>query len=409
MGLGITAWFPVGILPKTNRKRYEKYFSELLGVVPHWNPSFYSDEHGFRLKLVPFEEDVYGSWQDGKLCITAKTNSAGPGYHAYLVDILDRLGIKPTAVEDEAGYYETRDYAALQNEMAHWLKSVSYAIVGIMDKDDASNLAVSLGVDWLPVNNLKNTACCPLGFFGKEFFQKAQDGADVTSEFFLWWNREQDAVFFKNTATYLILCEVNWLKPALENEKITITAALECLEKAYRINPDLWYPAAEWLELAELMDNASLQEELKARFGDVCKATLGYKRDKITSNVHGWRVTHSGKMHLDFESDSDVYWDGKRTIRLTSFTVDFNEDVQNKSKSLLEDATATEPRYEPFHLNDEKVVAKIMHSQDEENGQSLWITSFIAAHENNLLFITLLYEDEADRSWAIDVCNSVTR
>ena len=147
MGLGITAWFPVGILPKTNKKRYEKYFSELPGVVPHWKPRFYSDSHGFRLKLVPFEEDVYGNWQNGKLCISAKTNSAGPGYHAYLIDILDGLGVKPTSVEDEAGYYETRDYTALQNEMAHWLKVVGSMVVDAIDKG-SSNLAVSLSMDW---------------------------------------------------------------------------------------------------------------------------------------------------------------------------------------------------------------------------------------------------------------------
>ena len=408
MGLGITAWFPVGILPKTNKKRYEKYFSELPGVVPHWKPSFYSDSHGFRLKLVPFEEDIYGSWQDGKLCISAKTNSAGPGYHAYLIDILDGLGIKPTSVEDEAGYYETRDYKVLQNEMAHWLKCVGSMVVEAIDKG-SSNLAVSLSMDWFPVNGLENTVCCPLGFFGKEFFQKAQAGEDVASDFFLWWNKEQDAVFFKNAATNLILCEVNWLKPELENEKVAITAAIECLEKAYRINSDLEYPSAEWLELAELMDNASLKEELKARFGNTCKATLGYKRGKISSNAYGWRVIHSGKMHLDLESSSYVYWDDKKTIRLTSFTVEFKEDVQNKSEMLLENATESEPGYEPFRLSNETIAAKIMHKQGEENGQIQWETYFAAAHENSLLLITLFYEDEADRGWAIDVCNSVTR
>ena len=85
------------------------------------------------------------------------------------------------------------------------------------------------------------------------------------------------------------------------------------------------------------------------------------------------------------------------------------EDVQNKSPLLLDNLTEFGLRYEPFNLKDEKITAKIAHSQEEENGQIFWVTSFMAAHENSLLVITLYYEDDADRSWAIDVCSSVTR
>ena len=98
MGLGFTMCFPVGNGANTSKEYYEKYFSGLSSVVPEWNTIFSSDDEGFRLKLVPFEENVYGNWEDGQLRISARTNSAGPGYHAYLIDVMDKLGTAPLEV-----------------------------------------------------------------------------------------------------------------------------------------------------------------------------------------------------------------------------------------------------------------------------------------------------------------------
>ena len=407
MGLGLTMYFPVG--KKTSKKFYEKYFSELPSVIPSWSTSCFFDETGFRIKLVPFEEDVYGEWEDGKLCISAKTNSAGPGYHAYLVDVLDKLGVAPIEVEDETGYYESRNFAALQDEMAGWLKGLSEQILEMYVNDDYANLAVSLSIDWFPEGD-GHFACCPLGYFEKDFFERAKNGEDVAPEFFIWWNQSQDAVFFRNTAMYMIWCENNWLPPQTDTEHEIIAATLDCLDKAYTLNPNLDYPAAEWIELAALSENKSLLKTLRLRYKEIKKPCIGYNHGLISRGINGWRVTCSGKMHSDTEDDGTlVWWDDDRTIRVSAFSVRFKEEITNKSEHLLASATENETGCQPFSLRNPEIAACIQHGQIEENGEPLLQTRLTAALDNELIIISLFYVDKNDSKWATEVCASVAR
>ncbi|MCL1926778.1 MAG: hypothetical protein FWF95_06565 [Syntrophorhabdaceae bacterium] len=409
MGLGITIKFPVGQCSKTDKEFYKKYFTGLRSVVPDWNISCFSGDAGFRVKLVPFEEDIYCTWEDEILCIYAKTNSAGPGYHAYLIDVLDGLGVTPVEVEDETKYYNNRNFSLLQNEMAAWLHGLSNKLLEMSEEGGYSNIAVSLSIDSTPQTD-EHFTCCPLGYFEKDFFEKVKEGEPAGIKFFPWWNKPQDALFFKNAAMNLILCEINWLPPETATEQEAVAAALGCLEKAYALNPDLEYPVAEWIEIARISGNESLVKKLHSRFGITGSGKLGYKRGFVSSNYNGWRFTHSGQMHFDREEDgSPVWWDSGKTIRVSTFSVQFKEDTVNKSESLLRSATEKEAGYEPLALRNSEIAASIQHTQIEENGEPLFQTRLAAALNNELVIMSLFYVDANDREWAVKVCASVAR
>ncbi|MCL2711400.1 MAG: hypothetical protein FWE95_11020 [Planctomycetaceae bacterium] len=408
MGLGITVWFPVGQSRDNSRERYEAYFRQIPSVVPNWEPSNFFGKDGFRVTLVPFEEEVYGSWEDGGLRIEAKTNSAGPGYHAYLVDLLDELSVAPTEIEDETGYYSNRDFRSLQNEMGDWLKGLSKHLLEM--PNDCTNLAISLPVDFCVPDSSEHFTRCPLGYFDRKFFERSQSGEPVGPEFFLWWNQPQDALFFRNVALRLIWCKINWLSPQTEEEHKIIAATLDCLEQAYTLESCLDYPAAEWIELAQLTGNKSLVQTLYSRYGDSKKACLGYQRGNVRQNVCGWSFARSGRMHSDYEEDGGlVLWDDNRTIRLSSISAQLNEDIANKSEYLLHSITENDKDCESFSLCNPKIAACVQHSQIEENGEPLYQTRLVAALDEQLLIMSLYYVDMADRDWAIDVCASVTR
>jgi hypothetical protein len=410
MGLGFSMKLPAGRLAKKSRKQYEQYFGSLKPVIPDWNPVSTFEDAGFLVKLVPFEEEIYGTWENGDLRISAKTSSAGPGYHAYLVDLIDGLGVAPLEVKDDTGYYDARNYSALQDEMSGWLRILSEQLIKMGDSgQDYAALSVSLRIDGFP-EATGHFACCPLGYYEREFVEMALSGQNLGPEFFVWWNQQQDALFYRNAALCQILSDVNWLMPRSSGERLSVSSALGCLEIAFGLDPYLAYPAAEWLELARLSGDAALAEAIRSRFGAVGQATLGYNRGIISSEMHGWRFSHSGMMHAEFEDEGETYvhWDGKRTIRVSSLTVEFNGNPPNKSEMLLASATAKES-YEPFRLRNADIPAKILHKQIEENGKPLWSTSLNAAMENELLVMSLYYEDEADREWALGVCASVAR
>jgi len=408
MGLGFTMRFPVHKRKGLLREQYEAYFKGLTSPVPNWDVFTFFGDNWFEVRLVPFEESLYGEWVGDDLMLSSKTNSAGPGYHAYLIEVLDGLGVKPTNVDDETGYYKSRDYAALQAQMAQWLQSMSVVLTDAMGKD-FSNFAVSIALDWMPRTD-DQLVCCPLGGFNKAFFERAKQGGDVGAEFFLWWNKGRDALFYRNTALNMLLYAVNWLAPETNAERLDIAAALACLEQAYALDPNLQYPAAEWLELSKFSDNPDLAQTISARFPNAGEPAIGYRRGNIETNVFGWRFTHSGMMHMDRdENGTFIQWDNDKTIRTSTFTVEFKEDLPNKSESLMESALDATMEYEPFALDIDGSAARIAHKQIDENGEMVWYTSLVAALDNNLLILSLFYVNDDERQWALDVCTSIKR
>ena len=417
MGLGFTIYFPIDDTKNIGKDYYENYFAALPSIIPNWSARFFTDSNGFRLQLVPFEEDVYGSYENGTLCISAKTNSAGPGYHAYLIDVLDELDVVPTKVYDETKYYEHRDFDLLQKNMMNWLRGLSNQLLEMTASGEYNNLAVCLPIDCVPESS-EHLANCPLGYFDIDFFEKAVNNVPVGPKFFLWWHKPQDALFFHNTALHLIWCKNNWLPPETDAEHEIIAATLACLEKAYTLNPSLNYPMPEWKELTTLAGCNSEFESVYAekiatyqtQHGIDMQASLGYTHGNVCQNENGWRFTRSGKMHFDREDDGGaVWWDDERTIRLTILSVAFKEDVQNKSESLLHSATKNESGCEPFSLRNSEIAACIQHTQIEENGEPLFQTRLTAALDNELCILSLFHTNEADRDWALHVCASVER
>jgi len=408
MGLGFSIQFPVHKRKGLLREQYEAYFKGLSSPVSGWDVFTFFGENWFEVRLVPFEESLYGEWVGDNLVMSSKTNSAGPGYHAYLIEVMDGLGVKPTRVDDETGYYKNRDFAALQAQMSQWLRSMSAVLTDALERD-FSNFAVSVALDWLPQSD-DQLVCCPLGNFDKAFFEDAKQGRNAGAEFFLWWNKSRDAMFYRNAALNMLLYTINWLASETEAERHDTAAVLACLEQAYTLDPNLQYPAAEWLELSNFSDNSALAQTISARFPNVGEPTVGYRRGNIATNVYGWRFTHSGMMHMDRDENGTlVQWDNDKTIRATTFTVEFKENLPNKSESLMESALDGTMEYVPFPLDINGCVAKIAHKRIDENGEAVWYTSLVAALDNNLLMLSLFYVNDNERQWALDVCASVRR
>ena len=71
----------------------------------------------------------------GRLLVSAKSSTTGPGYHFYVSDVLCRLGSElevrwdpPSAkaeTGDETGYFHTGDRSAVEREMLVWLQSMA--------------------------------------------------------------------------------------------------------------------------------------------------------------------------------------------------------------------------------------------------------------------------------------------
>src|SRR5262249_8501108 len=89
--------------------------------------------------LHPCAEDVEMVVPEpGRIAVSAKTSTVGPGYHACLCDVMHRLG-DALAIDwdgsgdeagpgDETGYFRTGDPRALEDEFVRWLRGVMQVV-----------------------------------------------------------------------------------------------------------------------------------------------------------------------------------------------------------------------------------------------------------------------------------------
>ena len=269
-----------------------------------------------------------------------------------------------------------------------------------------------MSLDCFPDDNT-HFACSSLGFWDKSYFDQIKSSdCDLSAfgEFFIWWNKAQDASFYKKSALAIIWFDLNWLPPVNEESTARYRSAMTCLEKAYSLNPHDEYPIAEWLEIANLIQDENLSAMLATRFlgaQGIDTPTLGFCRGNLRSLVPGgFHITHPGKLYSEY-NDGMAWWDGKRTIRATVLTVTLKEGVEPSNETLL-GSGINSGDFEPFRkLKNREIAAQIKHSVIDENGKPVFMTQLEAAYNNNLLILSIFYEAEQDKDWAIEICASV--
>ena len=422
MGLGITMNIPtMGIFKEKTRKKIRAYFEELPSVVPGQDVRVYEDDEGFQVRLVPFEENVYVRFEENAAVISARTNSAGPGYHAYFVGVLDNLaretGAKLSAdsVDDETEYYASRDFLGLQGSMTAWASSLANVVIENYGGRDYKNLAISMPLEQTPVSE-DGFVCYPLGYLDELTFRKMQRKEDlgtIMPRFFLWWDEGLTADFYRKAALSMMWQEVNWLPPiAAEDGRVddsVYRSVLACLEKAWALDGTLAYPEAEWIEMAGLVGDEALCEALNRRFPEAAgkEPEIGFLRGWVNSMLPaGWRIEHPGKMYFD-GTEASVWWNDDLTLRVSVISFQPQEGGIADPNETLSLVSADEP-FEPFPLKDKNVPAKILTKQIEEEGELLWQTVLHAVSGNTILIATLYYAERETESLALKICGSLS-
>jgi hypothetical protein len=161
---------------------------------------FEQNENILYATLHPCEEPVNFELADNIIICSAKTNSVGPGYHAYLVELIERLGETlniqwewnleegDVIYEDETGYYNHRDFKKLQLEMLQWLTTLARSFT----EGDGHQYMVAFPLGY-PRMCHDYFAVSPMQVWTKEWFDHVAT-TDIEhlekegAEFFIWWN-----------------------------------------------------------------------------------------------------------------------------------------------------------------------------------------------------------------------------
>jgi hypothetical protein len=255
-----------------------------------------------------------------------------------------------------------------------------------------------------------NFANCQLGPRNLEFFERALQES-MGDQFYVWWNRETDAQFYLNCALYQIWCDINWLPPATDQEREEIESALACLDKAYKLDSSLRFPAPEWRELASLAGKFPLRAELANRFGVSGKAKMGYRRYLISYRFSSWSFAHRGKMHFfektDEGYDISVFWDDDHTIRAQMqkfYTPD--GDVPDSEVALASKLMGCQ-KYDRIKLSNKSIAAAVTNAHVREGKGLVWETTLYAALNGTMFILAISYQNPANKTLAQNIISSV--
>ena len=405
----------------------ESFYSAIRGAIPQ----FFQDElerqlisggawgETSHLYLHPAEEPVEFHYAgDGSLDVSAKTSSAGPGYHARVVEFLDFLGSRlgvdmewrdgEEEAADETGYHEHRDFERLQLDMAELLQAIARQILG---EEDAANFCLSLPLEMSPRTN--HYAASPLGFWSREWFERisscdGQEALALAAEYFPWWSEERDSRFWLNCGSVLCWVDLPWHRPSDEQEIKQYRRALQCFSRARTLDPGMTLPEREIAEIEEILKDGDW-DRVPQREG------MGFRRHALRCDLTGnWTVELPGYFHQGSEEDGKtlVYWFGGRTLRGSSISFRGGDpgDLEQRDQDLLESIKQDMGgQGDLFEIRNGHVAGWASESRTEEDDETYWSLQGQIVFGNSLCFVTIAYDDpEADRAWALEVMRSVT-
>lgn len=302
-------------------------------VDPLLGQLFHTDEfsRGLELTLIPGLEPLHFSGNEGAPTVEAATQGGGPGYHAYVVGLLEaasaatgvQLGADdPGAAEpeyfDESGYLVGKDFDALERNLAGWIHGVAKVLA---EHADAQEIALMWPIDRPRV--MGHPIVTPMGPLPRDAFEEAAkslEGAQAFGPRFLpWWRQGFTGEVARNLALQLGWSEVRWRVPQNDDERRTLENFVAAADRAQALDPSVALPSAEVAEARALLTADEGEAVAPAASG------IGYFRGRVRAlGTGGWTFEVPGYWSEEWEDDGSTcsWFFGGITVRQSSFTVE---------------------------------------------------------------------------------------
>jgi hypothetical protein len=389
-----------------------------------------SDHPTLFVQIHPCAEDVEISVPDAGLClVSAKTSTAGPGYHIFLCELLHELGAAfqiewDTPAEeieaDETGYFFRRDAGAVRAEMLRWLSAVSGIVLeNCPEGGDEGVRMVSMPLDRSYPD--QEGIVTPTGPRSRAWFAARIDAPEDGIDFFPWWPEGVGSAFFLGRSLCRLWQDVRWRTPATEAEADLLVSVHRDLERAYHLDPGAAIPWREWSELLDYVDDhfgyvEFEREELnedeilrRADLMDPAAPEIGYRRGRVSVTLTGgWSLTIPGSFSEEWQEGGETWsaWHGGRTIWFTSWSVSGEADRKPSAREIL-DGRSWPDEGTILEHQDGNLVGQAVFLPYEEEGEPLWNLKAYSAIEGNFCLCNIYVKDESDRDWAIEIWKSL--
>jgi hypothetical protein len=341
----------------------------------------------------------------GVLLASAKTSTAGPGYHAYLVELCERMSAAlplrwqppddDAGTGDETGYFVSKDFAALQDEMLAWLRALARDLLEVQGGDLAIGLPMDVSFEH------PGFAKTPLGPRDRRWFEAVAEDPRRGIDLLPWWDAGRTASHHRGLALALMWTQVRWRAPHDDGERALLDRVLGALETAFQLEPHAAYPWSAWDELARIAGRAGPVTEWVRRQAAAAPSgpAIGYRRFPVRLQLTGgWSIRLPGSFSESWDDQGTLCaWAEGRTVWFTSFTIRGTPPAPDPEPA--DDGT--------LERRDGRLVSRATLKRSQEDGADYWQLQTVSNLEGARAVCTICFDAERDRDWALETWRSL--
>lgn len=362
----------------------------------------------------------------GKVTVHAKTSPVGPGYHAYLCELLKDFAEDfeiawndPTPDRDPAHYFQHGDLARLERHFLHWL---ALECAGALRRSEPGQI-LSVGLPRPVRFRHPGPVLTPTGPRSLEWIKTVAADATAGRDFFPWWSPELDAAFYGRRAETDLWLAFPWRTPLTESEGEVLDQIAADLANGYEADPAADLPWSAWAATIDALEQDAgkftvepipdtLVGMIRSR-DDGTAATMGYRRHPVIATFSGgWQMQLPGRLAIRREDDGRTWtaWDDTITVWLRDQSLGHPErgTIPSPAKAVAA-ARKNLPIGEPVESPDGPIVAEAVYDTFAEDGRVVGRLSGVAASGHRLAVCNIYLRDPADRSRAVALWRTLDR
>lgn len=407
------------VFDRAKMDELERWLANVAYEELEWS-QWTEDDDGSQCLMVALhpgaEPIMLSTHEDGSLLISASTSSAGPGYHIFVCDLLRKMGqvhgIEWYADEendyfDETGFFHTGDRAKLYAEFELWIRALAKRVKELARDGAKFHLAMPFDGHQFEVTEPILTQLGPRSF---AWLDQVCEEPILGKDIFPWWEDGHGAEYHLGRALCHMWNTVRWREPLTEEEEDLLEICLQHLDSAYGLDPDLNFPFVEWSQIVDYLgatyELGEMVEERAESLKRNLHSLIGYRRRSVRKDLGGgWSIALPGNFVEDLEEGQTfLAYDDKKNLRVTCMAA---SDPVGKPLDAMDILGKIKVLDDPLKHERGKVNSRAFFERVEQDGTVFWMLRGVSACDGSFAQITICFEEDRDRDWALDTWQSL--
>lgn len=365
---------------------------------------------GFLLVQLCPEGYVWLNWNKHKLHGESQTNIAGPGFHAAVIDFLEKLAMNENLklkVEDRTGYFIKRDFLMMRQKYFYqWFVNLIDLVSGWGESGEY--MFCWPAVYYVPEQQEGKLITHIRSYSWKELNGMVHSGLTVAfaKDFFVWNEQEADAWFYRNSAMVLLNQSCYFMPSKRSTQDLYINRRIiELLETAYTMDAKIPFPQKTYLELCYLHEHAPMvMDEVVALQGE---EFIGCRKHMVYRKIGNMSFGIPGNFLYD-ETDRtmDHYYDG---IHYGGHDYYIYAAIFEGRKAEFKERWFEQGKVEEiFDFDIEDAKARLaFYEPEEKNGEMHYGVSAQVLYKDQRMNINITCRKPGEKDWAIGLVKSI--